>query len=434
MIFNSKYRYSHLRRDNGLGFTDNLSHMSISLYDARPFFEKVLQYGLQNKLIDAAKLEAISNDAPKGMVQIARYFGSEYLHPELEQAKNRIVNLVSLHLESASGGDLHKAAESLRDNSLLSRSKAGSDMLKALITMPQNSHFGMNERVEFSDEHIPLLAKWTLRPLPEYQAELAKRSQVAAVIDAAIWLAEQLGMDEADLEEAGMDAEAVIRTALLTLASKSKKLPDWQSFEKMIANLRKKGSAPAVVLPKNLPNDYKHAVEAVRQSVLADMPKLLDATLPARKLFNQTPAFMGRYFWVEDPLSEIDTYERAVDDAREARVQTSSKTWLKVTQGHSDDGSLLTLFLTIAAGSTPKSVLTEKSAAALIRKIRKSGLNADLATAYIREHAPAAYQNDFCAMWLEFIADAQSTLKSDFDYALNDAMALLRLQCNIVEK
>ena len=414
--------------------------MSISLYDSRPFFEKALQYGVQHGIIPAAKLEAIETEAPKGMVQIARYFGSEYLRPEIEQAKLRIVNLVSLYLEHSTGGNVQLAAESLRDNSFLSHSKAGSTLLKDLITLPQNSHFGMNERTEFNDEHIPLLAKWTLRTLPEFQAELGKRQKVAAIVDAAIWLAEQLGFDEEQLEEAGMDAEAVIRTALLTLAAKNRKLPDWAGFERLIALLRKK---PAVdvkkalassVLPKNLPDAFTDVVEAVRKSVIADLPKLLDPELPARKLFNQTPAFMGRYFWVEDALSEVDTYEREVDNKHAARLEQSSKIWQKATQGHSDDSSLLTLFLTIAAGSKPSSLLTEKSATALIKKIRKSGIDAELPLAFIREHAPVAYQNDFCEMWQEFITDALSTLKSDFDYNLHDAMALLRLQCNVEQK
>ena len=414
--------------------------MTISLYDSRPFFEKALAYGVQHGIIPPEKLEAICTEAPKGMVQIARYFGSEYLRPEIEQAKLRIVNLVSLYLEHSTGGNVQLAAESLRDNSFLSHSKAGSSLLKDLITMPQNSHFGMNERTEFTDEHIPVLAKWTLRTLPEFQAELAKRSQVAAVINAAIWLAEQLGFDEEQLEEAGMDAEAVIRTALLTLAAKNKKLPDWAGFERLVALLRKKPaedvkkSLAASVLPKNLPAEFVEVIDAIRKSVITDLPKLLDPELPARKLFNQTPAFMGRYFWVEDALSEVDTYEREVDDKHAARIEQSSKTWQKATQGHSDDSSLLTLFLTIAAGATPKSLLTEKSATTLIKKIRKSGIDAELPVAYIREHAPAAYQNDFCEMWQEFITDAQSTLKSDFDYNLHDAMALLRLQCNVEQK
>lgn len=145
---------------------------AVALHDARPFFEKALHYGVQHGLINSARLDAIRADAPKGMVQIARYFGSEYLRPELEKARARLVNLVSLSLEHSSGGDLRRAAEALRDHSFLSRSKVGSDLLKALIGMPQNSHFGMNERGGFTDKHIPLLGEWTLRSIAEYRAEL----------------------------------------------------------------------------------------------------------------------------------------------------------------------------------------------------------------------------------------------------------------------
>ncbi len=53
----------------------------VSLFDARPFFEKALVYGVQNGILDEARLEAIRNDAPKGMVQIARYFGTEWRRP-----------------------------------------------------------------------------------------------------------------------------------------------------------------------------------------------------------------------------------------------------------------------------------------------------------------------------------------------------------------
>ncbi len=397
---------------------------SISLYDARPFFEKALQYGLQNGIIDQTKLEAIRADAPKGMVQIARYFGSEFLRPELELARARIVNLVSLYLESTTGGDLRQAAESLRDNSFLSRSKGGSDMLKALIAMPQNSHFGMNERGGFTDAHIPQLAKWTLRGLGDYQAELAKRKQVADVIDAAIWLADELGLDADDLEEAGKDAEAVIRTALLAMACGRSKMPDWVAFEKMIAALRKKHagnpSGLKLDMPKNLPVEFGEVVKAVRQSVLADGVKLLDADLPARRLFDKTPAFMGRYFWLEDGLSEVDHHDRE-----------TSLAWSKAIGGNSDDGSLLTLFLCVAAGVAPKTLLTEKTATTLVRKIQKSGFDAEFARQYILDHAPAQYQDGYVQLWMDFVDEAQHTLKSDAVNALNDALALLRRECNV---
>ncbi len=398
---------------------------TVAVFDARPFFEKALAYGLKHGLIDQTKLNVIRTEAPKGMVQIARYFGSEFLRPELERARDRIVNLVSLNLELGSGGDLHKAAEALRDNSLLSRSKGASDMLKALIAMPQSSHFGMNEHSGFTDDHIPQLAKWSLRCLADYQAELAKRQQVAQMIQAALWFAGHLGMEAEDLEDAGRDAEAVIRTALLVLATRQSQLPDWVVFQKTIAALRKKATASKAVsltipLPKDLPPEFKAVVEGLRKSVHADMPKILDSTLPARKLFDQTPAFMGRYFWVEDALSEVDDFDRA-----------ASASWNKATGGHSDDGSLLTLFLCIASGSAHKTLLTSKAAAALIRKIRKSGIKPELVPAYILGNAPAQYQNDYLQMWQDFMQDAQSRLLSDHDYELFDAMALLKRDCNI---
>lgn len=404
---------------------------AVSIYDARPFFERALQFGVKNGIISQQKLDAIGNDAPKGMVQIARYFGNENLRPELEKAKDRLVNLVSLYLEHSSSGDLRQAAESLRDHSFLSRSKGGSDLLKGLLAMPQNSHFGMNEHQGFTDEMIPQLAKWSLRSLADYQAEYAKRSQVAQLMDAAIWLADALGLDATELQDAGKDAEAVIRTALLILATRRGDMPDWVAFEKMVTALRKKydvttrpddarGPIFSPPLPKNLPERFKPAVEAVRQTVISDLPKILDSTLPARKLFDQTPAFMGRYFWLEDGLNEVDHYDRS-----------ASAAWHKATGGHGDDGSLLTLFLCVAAEVAPKTLLTEKEAAKIIRKIRKSGINPELSEQYIEQHAPEQHRDDYARMWLDFIDEARPTLESDRDYALNDALTLLRRECNV---
>lgn len=394
---------------------------AVSLFDARPFFEKALIYGQQHGLIDAARREAMAQEAPKGMVQIARYFGSEYLRPELEKARDRLVNLISLHLEDASGGDLGAAAALLRDNSLLSRSKAGSDMLKALIVMPQNTHFGMNERGGFTDRHIPQLARWSLASYADYQTEFKARQRVAQVVDAALWLADQLGLSADELQDAEPDAEAIIRTALLLGLTRRKDLPDWVAFEKLVVALRQKQPEPELLkLPKHLPEEFAKVVESVRQSVLADWPRLLDTRLAPRKLFDQTPAFMGRYFWIEDGLSEVNHHDR-----------NRSAAWDKLTQGHSDDGTLLTLCLCVAAGSVPKTLLSEKSAAALVRKIRKHGLQPDLANAYLQTHAPEQHQDDFCRLWTDFVTEGQATLLSDHDHKLNDALALLRRECNV---
>jgi hypothetical protein len=396
----------------------------MALFDDRPFFEKALAYGLAHGLIGAERIEALRTEAPKGMVQIARYFGTEFLRPDLEKARERMVNLVSLYLQDSCEGDLHRAALALRDHSLLSRSKGGSDMLKAMIAMPQNTHFGMQDGRGFSDEHIPVLERWSLRSHADYRAERAKRDQVACVMDAAIWCAQQWELDADLLHEEAPDAEAVLRTALLWSLAKRSVTPDWPGFAQTIAVLRKKFGAtdqpPAMVLPKGLPAALAPALRAVADSLQADWPRIMDSTVAPRKLFAQTPAFTGRYFWLEDGLAEVEDFERQVSAA-----------WSKATGGHDDEGSLLTLLLCVAAGSAHKTVLTEKAAATLIRKIRKSGMDAGLASRFIRGYAPTAYQSDYLRMWDEFTEEALPVLRSDADYALHDALALLRRECNV---
>ena len=411
---------------------------ALQLHDARPFFEKVLVYGVQHGILDADRLAAIHNDAPKGMVQIARYFGSDFLRPELEKARDRMVNLISLYLLETTDGDLAKAAVSLRDHSFLSRSKGGSDMLKRLIAMPESSNFGM---AGYADAETPLLAAWSLRSHADYRAELARRTQIAQTIHAAQWLAEQFDLDTDELEAAGADAEAVIRTGLLmlALAPRAMDLGEWPhtgAFEKLLLAQRKKKLAPPAQLrlPTGLPEQGREVVQAHCASVLADLPRLLDAATPVRTLLRPTGAFRARYFLLDDPLAEVDHFHRSLDALEEGEEPPlpASKTWTRTTQGNDDEHSLLTLFLCLAAGVTKKTLLTEKTAAALVRKIRKSGLQPERATDFISSHAPGVHQQDYITLWNSFVQDAQKTLLSDMDYQMHDALALLRRECNVV--
>ncbi|MDB5929842.1 MAG: hypothetical protein JWR60_1549 [Polaromonas sp.] len=426
---------------------------SISLYDARPFFEKALQFGVKNGIIDKARLDAIRTDAPKGMVQIARYFGNEFLRPDIEKARERIVNLVSICLESNSGGDLRQAAQALRDHSFLSRSKGGSDLLKAMLALPESTSFHADLDSGIQEARGPAkgLAEWSLRSFADYQAELARRLPIQQEKAAAVWLAKQLGMDAAGLEDAHTHAEAVIRTALLVLATARTELPDWVAFEKMVEALRKKyqsikalGTAQAgkpakassaraqtlsVTLPGNLPDEFRSVVQRVQKSVMADLPQILDGSVPARMLFandhdEHHAPLLGRYFWLEDMLSEMDHHDRAV-----------SMAWDKATGGSHDDGSLLTLFVCVAAGAAPKTLLTEKTATALVRKLQKPGaapgFDPELARRFILEHAPAQYQEGYLELWSDFVDEARPVLQSDSNFALKDAVALLRRECNV---
>ena len=77
-------------------------------------------------------------------------------------------------------------------------------------------------------------------------------------------------------------------------------------------------------------------------------------------------------------------------------------------------------------------MLTEKTAASLVRKLRKSGLQPALATDFIRANAPGARQADYGDLWNSFVQESQATLLSDMDYQMHDALALLRRECNVV--
>ena len=407
---------------------------ALQLHDARPFFDKALAYGMQHGIIDAARLAVMDADAPKGIVQIARYFGSEFLRPELEKARDRMVNLISLYLLETTGGDLHAAAVSLRDHSLLSRSKGGSDMLKRLIALPEHSNFAL---AGHAGAETPQLAQWSLRSHADYRAELARRSQIAQAMDAALWLAGHYELEQDALEEAGADAEAVIRAGLLwqALAPQAPEWPHAVAFEKRVTALRKKKpSSATVALPPGLPDDLRDAVQAHCASVQGDLARLLDGATVLRTLLRPMGSFRARYFLQDDPLAEVDDYLRRQDEQEEGGEppQSASKTWTRATQGNEDEHALLTLFLCLAVGSPKKTLLTEKTAASLVRKIRKSGLQPQLATEFIRSHAPGAHQDDYCTLWNSFVQESQGTLCNDRDYQLHDALALLRRECHVV--
>ena len=409
---------------------------ALALHDARSFFERALAHGVNHGILGAEKLAALHAEAPKGMVQIARYFGSEFLRPELERARERIVNFVSLHLQDASGGDLAQAAQLLATHSLLSRSKAGTDMLRALIALPESTHFGMQGQDE---AQVSLLALWSLRSYAQYREELARRSRIGEVVQAALWIASHYQLDDEALEEGGADAEGVLRTALAlhALAPRSTEWPSAATFQKLLAARRKAGKAvvgaDALAVPKGLPPALHAVVDAQKPVVLADLQKLLD---PARPLAQQTrpmTALRHRYFLLEDPLGEVDEYLRAAASlpCDEAPPAAASKTWQRATLGEQDEAALLTLFLCLATGTPKKTLLPEKAAKTLVRKLRSKGWQPELADAFIRAHAPEVHRADYRALWQGFVSEARATLQDDHDYGLGDALSLLRRECHV---
>ena len=103
---------------------------SLATFDQRGFFDKALRYGVQQNIIAPERVKNMEGElAPKG-VQIANYFGTAHLRPELELPLQRMIKLISLCLEDVARWRSPAGATSLLDKTLLAHSKGGSEMLK----------------------------------------------------------------------------------------------------------------------------------------------------------------------------------------------------------------------------------------------------------------------------------------------------------------
>lgn len=392
----------------------------VSLFEDRPFFERALRLGVQQGLLDQPKLDAIAADAPKGMVQIAEAFGSKYLRPEIETARKRIVNLVSLYLSETSSGDLQVAAKLIRDNSFLSLSRGGSGLIKALFAMPEYALLGREEKGRVED----FLEFWSRKESPlDYQKALAQRKANMLEIEAGFWFGEQLGLERAELQEQDADAESVIRTAtLLRLAGKANaSLLNQVEFAGLLDTIRAKGIKPrkgAKSKAEEIPEKYRAIAERIQKEVTErDLPRILDLDLSLDKLVYE---LKDRYCLGDYEVEDTSEYDALV-----------SKEWTKVTKGKSDIDSLLTLFLCLAADLPPKTSLSEASAKKLVKKLRDQGFNPDAATDFIKMAAPHEKQESLLADWEEFVEEANNYLLDDWDSNFTGAMRFLRENCYI---
>lgn len=392
----------------------------VAVFDDRPFFERALVYGVRNRIIDQATIDRIQHDAPKGMVQIAEHFGTQYLRPNIEEARVRIVRLVSLYLEEFSGGDLAQAARSLRDNSFLSHSRGGSDLLKRLWAMPEDSSIGL--LVNRSQKSF--LADWSLRTPGEYRQALAQRRANQLTISAALWFADRLGLPRAAMVTVA--AESVIRSGLLVqLDGRSAVgLPNAAEFAEMLSRLRKKGVAgKGRKRLQAILRDLPPALEPVVARELGrleseDLRKIGDPARPLGELMRELePLYFLRDFGPED-AGHFDA--------------VAATDWHRITDGKTDDSSLLTVFVCLAVGNPARPTLTRSAARALIGKARSGGFRRSPAVDFIRTLAPYAMQEDLEVLWNEFFPEAETYLLDASDTSLADALSFLREHCNVV--
>ena len=366
---------------------------SLAAFDDRPFFAKALCYGVAQQVIGADRRQSIEQDLAKGMVQIANYFGTAHLRPELDLALRRMVKLVSLYLEEVSAGDLDVAASSLRDKSLLAHSKGGSEMLKRLHALPESAVIGDDGVTPESQRaYLDEITTSATFSLESYRAELALRQKNQVAIDFSLWLARKMGVSRNDVD----DADALIRSAMLVIFVDKAELtlPSRTAFVRLIKAAR---AAKARLdenrlnaFLKNEPTEFQRlAREAMTRFMAVDLPQIRSPGVSADKLLYDN---QGQGYFVSASVDDdVREYDRLV--ARE---------WDRVTRGEADDPAVLaTVFLLVATGLPAKASMLLKDAKALIGNFRTSGFNSPALIEFIARDAPQAMRDDLQKFWDE---------------------------------
>lgn len=367
---------------------------ALATIDARPFFERAIAYGVGQEILSPLHLDKLQDDGPKGIVQIANHFGTAYLHASLETAAARMVNLISLYLEEKSNSNLQIAAVSLRDNTLLSHSRGGSEMLKRLNALPQDTQ--LIERKANPEEEKAFIDEKTFADpmtLAEYREELAHRQSLQRQIDFARWLAGQLKARSEDY--LGHSAEQVIHSAMLVwyVGNEACVFPTKADFVKLITQLRKPSFKPQTgVFDKAM----KAAPEDFRLMAEQQMANFVRSKLPDLRSKDFKPADFihgdrgGMYFIRESLEEDVGEYDKLV-----------AEQWVKLSKGKSDPATIFTLFLFIATGQKPKASMLQKDGKAIIQAFREQGFQSGRVCEFINEFAPYEQRTELTHMWLE---------------------------------
>lgn len=374
---------------------------SIAVVDNRPFFVQAVSHGLARSILSRENIDRMIADGPKGIVQIADHFGTAYLRTDLETAIARMIHLISLYLEDSTNGDLRMAALSLRDNTLLSHSRGGSEMLKRLHAMPTAAILPAErpepafKQMMANDQKAFVNERSFAYPmsLNTYRQEVESRQANQRQIDFARWLIRRMQASPEECEIHG--AEDIIRSAMLVLYAGGDpvELPAKSQFVKLVQALRKKTFRPdrAVfdAFLNGAPEDFQRlSRDALAAFVETDLPRLVSAASKPEQLLNLDE---GGFFVRESAEAEVHEYDLLV--ARE---------WQRVTKGRAGDPAVLaTLFLNIATGHPPKASALLKEAKGVIAAFRADGFDSAAVVAFIDEHAPFEQREALKEMWLQ---------------------------------
>ncbi len=382
---------------------------ALTTVDTRPYFERVLCHALQTGVVDNTRLDALRREGAKGIVQLATYFGTPNLRPELEAARTRLVTLVGLALEAESGGKIEVAGCLLRDKTLLALSKAGADRLRKLHTLPTERLLGAPE--VFRESEKDFLARCTAdSPMTyaRYLAEQVTRERNKDYIDAAYWLAGRLGVAREDADEWHVFCESVINSALLVLLCERKPAGFFsvERFMKLHEAARKKRSASVPALDTWL----EEAPQSVRKLLQRESARFVAEVLPvirefsATEIYRNQDRFSGLFFFDTSSVNEITHHDKACAEA-----------WTRITgnQGEHTDVQCGVLLM-VATGLEPTRSLLKRDATRIWDRFRESGFDEAAVARFIENVVPFEYQSDVRRLWEDDLGP-EASLQLDSD-------------------
>lgn len=397
---------------------------ALASYDARPYFARALDHGLKNGLIDSEKLDAMRTEGAKGLVQIADFFGTAHLRTDLDEALKRMVYLASLYLEHRSDSSLPRAARSLQENSFLSHSRGGSQMLKALFAMPTDSTIPEPSEPDDVKEFLRVRTLADPWSVAEYRARLAERQAFLEEIEAALWFADVMELPRDAL--IGEAAESILDACLLTrIAGRYEGgLLGAEGLKTFLKAFRRKkkaslGSAALEAVLADVPDTYREvAARHLKRIVAKDLARIADPKVTLNDLVRD---YHDRFQHLS-LSSEVSDYDALVTDE-----------WRKVTKGMTDTDSMNTVFLCLAAGKPPKPSITVAEAKAAIRAIRADGATAKAVPEFIRRSAPHQMVDGLISLWEdEFYPEMiEQLILEDPDGALEPVVRMLAEHCHI---
>ncbi len=382
---------------------------ALTTVDTRPYFERVLCHALQTGVVDNTRLDALRREGAKGIVQLATYFGTPNLRPELEAARTRLVTLVGLALEAESGGKIEVAGCLLRDKTLLALSKAGADRLRKLHTLPTERLLGAPE--VFRESEKDFLARCTAdTPMTyaRYLAEQVTRERNKDYIDATYWLVGRLGVAREDADEWHVFCESVINSALLVLLCERKPAGFFsvERFMKLHEAARKKRSASVPALDAWL----EEAPQGVRKLLQRESARFVAEVLPvirefsATEIYRNQDRFSGLFFFDTSSVNEITHHDKACAEA-----------WTRITGTQGDHTDVQCgVLLMVATGLEPTRSLLKRDATRIWDRFRESGFDEAAVARFIDNVVPFEYQSDVRRLWEDDLGP-EASLQLDSD-------------------